>query len=296
MSHEEGSSEKRKRVKERVKILLLYSFKNHWLPSSISIIIFILFFILNHVRPNPYNILLYLSAILLLLPFVSDVRFYASYFNACYSVKRLLEETSDLNLEKFQRDYNELRKLLKKRIVFSGNILTYDYEISRIIHDIDTFFDATIKILFRKRVMSIPFSPHDAYYQFIEREEIQSRLYDDRWQNIEPPPSEYEFEAWEIKDVNFRTIDTFLQYFGDIVIKKPRVRTINTVAIGEIFRRWSEIIKKIDPKTFDESKRDVELYYNEKRERSGFFLTKVYELFIAMLIALITIVIGQVLL
>jgi len=196
---------------------------------------------------------------------------------------------SDLNLERFQINYNRLRKCIKKRIRTSrGNLLTYDYEISRIVQDIDTFFDATTKILFRRKVMYIPFSPHDAYDKFMENIEIQSRLADDRWQNIEPPPNEYEFEAWEIKEIDFGTIDRFLQYFSDVIIRKPRTKTINTVAIGELFRKWNFIVKKVNEPIFEESKKDVEKYYDGKRERRGFLLKLLFELSVLLMVGIIS--------
>ena len=192
----------------------------------------------------------------------------------------------------FQVNYNKLRKNLKKRIRGShGNLLAYDYEISRIIRDIDTFFDATTKILFRRKVMSIPFSPHDEYDIFIADTERQSRLSDDRWQNIEPPPREYEFEAWEIKEIDFRTVNTFLRYFGDTIIRKPRTKTINTVAIGELFRSWNVIVKNLDKDIFEESKNDVEMYYDERREKRGLILKTSYELLILLTVGVIVAVI-----
>ena len=186
-------------------------------------------------------------------------------------------------------NYNKLRKTLKKRIRSPhDSLITYDYEISRIVRDIDTFFDATTKILFRRKIMSIPFSPHDEYDIFIANTERQSRLSDDMWQNIDPPPSEYEFEAWEIKEIDFRTIDKFLQYFGDIVIRKPRTRAINTVAIGELFRRWNLIVKNLDEDIFEESKDDVEKYYDERREKRGLILKMFSELLTLLVLGIIS--------
>jgi hypothetical protein len=234
----------------------------------------------------------------MLYPVYSDLIFYGSYYNTWGFVANILlpsksdRQKSDLNFESFQVNYNKLRKTLKKRIRGShGNLLAYDYEISRIIRDIDTFFDATTKLLFRRKVMSIPFSPHDEYDIFIADTDRQSRLSDDRWQNIELPPSEYEFEAWEIKKIDFMTIDKFLQYFGDIIIRKPRTKAINTVAIGELFRRWNLIVKNLDKDIFEESKNDVEKYYNEKRERRGLILKMFYELSVLLIMGIIVAVI-----
>ena len=290
-----GRSSTPKRIqeikKERAKFMLLYSFKNNLASTLISLCLFTFLFFKV---PSPHYVLAYVIAWLLLYPFLSDFIFCAAYYNTWEDVARLLlsskneGQKSDLNLERFQINYNRLRKCLKKRIRTSrGNLLTYDYEISRIVRDIDTFFDATTKILFRRKVMSIPFSPHDEYDMLMEDIEIQSR-FDDWCQNIEPPPDVYEFEAWEIKEFDFRTIDKFLKYFGDIIIRKPRTKAINTVAIGELFRRWNLIVKKVNEPIFEESKKDVEKYYDEKRERRGFLLKMLFELSVLLMVGIIT--------
>jgi len=277
--------------KEASKAMFLYSFKNNLVPTLISLCLLAYsLFISSHA----YFLLIFVFAVAILYPFLSDLSFYASYYNAWGAVTRLLlsskedGQESDSNLERFQITYNELRKSLKKRIRSShGNLLTYDYEISRIARDIDTFFDATTKILFKRRVMTIPFSPHDEYDMFLE-DAAQSRSADDEWENIEPPPNVYEFEAWKVKDINFQTIDKFLQYFGDIVIRKPRAKAINTVAIGELFRKWNLIVKNINQTEFEESKEDVEKYYDEKHDRRGFLLGKFFNLLVLLMVAVIS--------
>ena len=279
--------------KERIKVMLFYPFKNNLTTTLISLSLFIFTFWFSAKQPIPYLLLTYSIAWLMLYPYYSDFKFYGSYYDTWGFVTRLLHlsksdrQKSDLNFESFQVNYNKLRKTLKRRIRGPhGNLLAYDYEISRIIRDIDTFFDATTKILFRTKVMSIPFSPHDDYDILIADTERQLRLSDDRWQNIEPLPSEYEFEAWEVKKIDFMTIDKFLQYFGDIIIRKPRTKAINTVAIGELFRRWNLIVKNLDKDIFEESKNDVEKYYDEKRERRGLILKMFYELSVLMIIGI----------
>jgi hypothetical protein len=304
MREDRSSTPKTKKqiINEGVKIMVFYSFKNNFLFTSMAFCLFIVGTVGFSIKPEPYTLLTYSIACLtysiafmMLYPFLSDLSFYISYYDTRSAVARLLHSSkkegniSDLNLELFQINYNRLRKRLKKRIRTSrGNLLTYDYEISRIVQDIDIFFDATTKTLFRRKVMTIPFSPHDAYDKFMEDNEIQSRLADDRWQNIEPPPNEYEFEAWEIKEIDFRTIDRFLQYFSDIIIRKPRTETINTVAIGELFRRWNLIVKKLDESIFEESKKDVEKYYNEKQERRSLLLKMLFELSVLLMVGIIS--------
>ena len=292
MGEDRSSTPKRKKIiNERVKIVCLYPFKNNLLSTSIAFCLFIVNFL---IKQDLYSLLTYSIAWLMLYPFLSDFLFYASYYDTRNAVARLLPSSKnegqrfDLKLERFQINYNRLRKGLKKHIRASrGNLLTYDYEISRIVQDIDTFFDATTKILFRRKVMSIPFSPHDEYDMLMEDIEIQSR-FDDWCQNIEPPPDVYEFEAWEIKEIDFRTIDKFLKYFGDIIIRKPRTKAINTVAIGELFRRWNLIVKKVNEPIFEESKKDVEKYYDEKRERRGFLLKMLFELSVLLMVGVIS--------
>ena len=283
---------KKQIINERVKIMVFYLFKNNLLSTSIAFFLFIVSFL---IKPDLYALLTNSIAFLMLYPFLSDIIFYASYYDTRNAVAKLLHSSknegnrSDLNLERFQMNYNKLRKCLKKRIRTSrGNLLTYDYEISRIVQDIDTFFDATTKILFRRKVMSIPFSPHDAYDKFMEDFEIQLRLADDRGQNSEPPPNEYEFEAWEIKEIDFWTIDRFLQYFSDVIIRKPRTKTINTAAIGELFRSWNSIVEKINKDIFEESKNDVETFYDERQERRSLLLKTLFELSVLLMVGIIS--------
>jgi hypothetical protein len=283
-------SKQKEEQKERVKIVLFYPFKNRWRSSLSSIFLFALFYVLNRIQPNPYNLLLYFLAIMLLLPYVSDVAFYESFFDARDAVKKLLKDASDLNLEIFQKKYNKLRKSLRKRIVSSsGNILTYDYEIGRIVHNIDTFFDATLRILFRKKVMSIPYSPHDEATEYMVREKIWIQQPLD-----EEPQDLYEAMTCSVKEVNFVFVDEFLRFFGDVAIKKPRTRGVNTVAIGEFFSRWNSMIETVDPKIFAESKGDVEKYYDEKRERRGLLLEEVFKLSFTIVLGLIIGVIAQI--
>ena len=291
--------------KERIKIMLFYPLKNNPTTTliSLSLFIFTFTFWFSAKQPNPYLLLMtYSIALLMLYPYYSDVKFYGSYYDTWWFVTSLLllsksdRQKSDLNFESFQVNYNKLRKTLKRCIRGPhGNLLAYDYEISRIIRDIDTFFDATTKILFRTKVMSIPFSPHDDYDILIADTERQLRLSDDRWQNIEPLPSEYEFEAWEVKKIDFMTIDKFLQYFGDIIIRKPRTKAINTVAIGELFRGWNLIVKNLDKDIFEESKNDVEKYYDERRDRRGLILKMFYELSVLLILGIIGAVIANLL-
>lgn len=292
MREDRSSTLKRKKqiINERVKIMVLYPLKDNLLSTLISFSLFIFSAI---IKQDIYRLLTYFIAWLMLYPFLLDFIFYVSYYNTRDAVARLLlsgkneGQRSDLNLEKFQINYNNLRKSLKKRIRSSrGNLLTYDYEISRIVRDIDTFFDATTKILFRRKVMSIPFSPHDEYDMLMEDLEIQSRV-DDWLQNIEPPPDKYEFEAWEIEKIDFETIDKFLKYFGEIIIRKPRTKAINTVAIGELFRRWNLIVEKLNKDIFGKSKNDVEKYYDERRERRGFLLKMLFEVSVLLMVGVI---------
>ncbi len=170
---------------------------------------------------------------------------------------------------------------MKRRIRGSrGNLLTYDYEIGRIVRDIDIFFDSTIKILFKRKVMKIPFSPIDEHDFYILDTKEQSRLDISRW---EQPPSNLQREDSEFKNVDLNTINVFLKYFGDIVIRKPNSRGINTIAVGELFRKWNLIVKAMNPDVYEESKCNVDKYYDERRERRGNFWKTITDLSILLI-------------
>ena len=149
---------------ERLKIQFLYPFKNN-LRYILIFFVFLVCFVIPLLRldpfsdflwesiPYPYSfyifsflsISIYVFGWFILYRMVSDMGFYTSYYNTWDVVVRHLSsknegKKSDLNLELFQLNYNMLRKGLKKRIrLLRANFLTYDYEISRINRDIDTF-------------------------------------------------------------------------------------------------------------------------------------------------------------
>lgn len=299
--------------REKIKIMLLYPVKNN-LRDILIFVFLVCFFItliilvpfsdfLWEFIPDPYSFYIFLFLYISLYAFTwftfyriaSDGRFYASYYNTWAVVVRHLSsknegKKSDLNLDLFQLNYNMLRKSLKNRIrLLRANFLTYDYEISRINRDIDTFFDATTKILFRRKVMATQFFPHDEYDISMKETEIQSQLSDYRWQNTKGrPPGEYELEAREGEGIDYRTIDVFLQYFGDIIIRKPRKKAMNTAAIGELFRSWNSIVEKINKDIFEESKNDVEKFYDERQERRSLLLKTLFELSVLLMVGIIS--------
>ena len=59
------------------------------------------------------------------------------------------------------------------------------------------------------------------------------------------------------------------------------------MAIGELFRKWNLIIEKLNGDLFKESKEDVERYYDERRERRGFLLGKLFELLVILVVTVI---------
>ena len=210
-------------------------------------------------------------------------RLYESYYYTWESVEKLLltnrtdEQEYDLYLENFQMNYNKLRKRLKYYLQSSSaNFSTHNYEISRIIQDIDTFFDVTIKILFRKKIMTIPFCHEDEQDMFIEAVERQVELDYERWKSTKEDV------------IDFNTINEFLKYFGNIVIRKPRTKVINLIAIGELFRKWNIIIEKFDNEIYKQSKKDVEYYYDKRQDRTDFLIKIGFEILIVFTITITT--------
>lgn len=243
--------------------------------------------------PNLISYVWYFIALLMLYFIYNDLKFYVYYYDTWEFIEKILLltkiETENSDFEKFQINYNNLRKNIKKRLRSSrGNLLTYDYEINRIIQDIDTFFDATIKILFRRKIMTIPFSPHDAYEIILEETDKQSQLHHFMDEDIESPPIEYDFEYRKINQIDFYAINKFLKYFGDINIRKQKIKFVNTVAIGELFRRWNLIIEKLERNIFEESKNDVEKYYDKKREKKGLILKMLFELLVLFMLTILS--------
>lgn len=230
--------------------------------------------------------------IALLIPFYSELKFFDLYYKTYFSIKHIIysknKEKHDLHLENFQIRYNNLRKQMKKQIISSkGNFLTYDYETNRIVHEIDTFFDATIKILFRKKIMDIPYLPREEVEKYVEEMIKQSHLDDQKWGDIEPP-DELNPDSYEIKTINFISIGDFMRIYGNFIIGNPRKKAINTIAIAELFRKWNSVVKRLEPEIFEESKKDVERYYNKKQELHTHLFSKAYEIFVIFLITILS--------
>ena len=271
---------KKIRVEKR-KILL--SLNKRTALISLSMVLLFLLINLNKSELVFYSFIFYAAAIFILLLSLKKTNLYKSYYYTWESVEKLLltnrtdEQEYDLYLENFQINYNKLRKRLKYYLQSSSaNFSTHNYEISRIIQDIDTFFDVTIKILFRKKIMTIPFCHEDEQDMFIEAVERQVELDYERWKSTKEDV------------IDFNTINEFLKYFGNIVIRKPRTKVINLIAIGELFRKWNIIIEKFDNETYKQSKKDVEYYYDKRQDRTDFLIKIGFEILIVFTITITT--------
>ena len=283
--------------KERHEFILKKPFKN-----NMDYTIFGIFFIIISLIVHSYNLSNGLSTYLfaltliiefigiaLLLPFISELKFISLYYSTCYSIMHILhskqKKKQDSYLEKFQINYNNLRKQIKKRIISSkGNFLTYDYEIKRIVHEIDTFFDSTTRILFRRKIMGIPYLPREEIEQYLEKTARQHYTYDQKLDVYD----QYDPDNHEIKVINFTSIKEFMRIYGKLIIKKPRKKVINTVAIAEFFRKWNSVVNQLEPEIFEQSKKDVDKYYSKKQERQNYLFSKLYEIFVIFLITITT--------
>lgn len=274
--------------KERIKVIIRYCLKREKYYLLLLIISLSLLFLLSMETNIIYFFILYFLAIFSLYKLYSNLKFYVSYYNSWEIVEKIRnpinEKEKEVLFENFQIQYDIFRKNIKKHIrkTSRGNLLTNDYEINRIIQAIDTFFDATIKILFRRNVMTIPFSPHDSYQIFMEESERQEQLseYIEEDYGEEVGPTEYDFVTWKIDKIDFDTINIFLNYFGTVVIREPKMNLVNTVAIGELFRKWNLIIENLERSIFMESKYLVEKYYDEKRDKRNLLYKTLFEILV----------------
>jgi hypothetical protein len=279
--------------KERVTMIFSRSIqRNHLtiLCSFVLIIIFRLFY------GNPISIIIYLAAFGFMYPFYLDVKFYASYYDVLETTEKMLTinkndvDVYNKNLNLFQKRYHILRKKLKNKIrsLCDGNFLSYDYEISRISRNIDVFFDSTTRILFKKKLLRIPYSPEDDSTVYLKDKTIDSKRSNIRYYYNATKKSDIGFE-----EVDFNMIKVFLKYFGDIVIRNPQPESINTIAIGELFRKWNQNIKYLDEESFEETEADVKRYYNEKNEQKRVLFSQIYNIAFVLLIGIISSVIVQ---
>jgi len=239
--------------------------------------------------------------IALLLPFYYEIKFFSVYYNTYYSIMHILHskqtEKYDSYLEKFQINYNILRKQMKKQIISSkGNFLTYDYEIKRIVHEIDTFFDSTTRILFQRKVMSIPYLPREEVEQSLIKEKEQYLIeqkarrlskYDQRFDDYDQY-NEYDLDNHDINEINFNSIKEFMRIYGKFIIKNPQTKSINTVAIAELFRKWNSVVNRLEPDIFEQSKKDVDKYYSKKQENQNYLFYKACEIIIIFIITIVS--------
>lgn len=294
---------------ERMRMLLLRSIPKNRLTLLGSLILFLVFFLFHEEK---ISIIVYIAAFGLMYPFLSDLTFYGSYYDVLESTERILlfqknsTEEYNINLERFQKRYHSLRKRLKNKIrtLCDGNFLSYDYEVSRISRDIDVFFDSTTRILFKKKLLTIPYSPLDESNIFIEETNKQLNFTDftNKYnhsalsKDLQSNNYQYFYDAekpddsglGDFKEVDFNMIRVFLNYFGDIVIRKPQLKMLNTIAIGELFRRWNSNIEYFEKASFDETKEDVHRYYNEKNERKRVLFSQSYSLIFLLVIGIVT--------
>ena len=286
--------------KERRKNILKRSFENSIYYTIFGVIFIIISLIIHYynLSINDLSIYIFLSTltiefigIALLLPFISELKFINIYYSTRYSIMHILyskqKKKQDSYLEKFQINYNNLRKQMKKQIISSrGNFLTYDYEIKRIVHEIDTFFDATTRILFQRKIMSIPYLPREEVEQYLIEEMARHRLSYNQKSDDWGPYNEYDPDNYDINEINFDSIKEFMRIYGKLIIKNPRKKTINTVAIAELFRKWNLIVNQLEPEIYEQSKKDVDKYYSKKQERQNYLFTKAYEIFVIFLITI----------
>lgn len=294
---------------ERMRMLLLRSLPKNRLTLTGSLILFFVFILFND---EPISLIASIAAFGLMYPFFSDLSFYGSYYDVLESTERILmfqknsTEEYNINLERFQKHYHSLRKKLKNKIrtLCDGNFLSYDYEISRISRDIDVFFDSTTRILFKKKLLTIPYSPLDNSNMFIEEINKQLNFTDftykynhstlgkdlklNNYQYSDDTEKPDDSRLWDFKEVDFNMIRVFLNYFGDIVIRKPQLKTLNTIAIGELFRRWNTNIEYLEKANFEETKEDVYRYYNEKNENKRVLFSQIYNIIFLLLIGIVT--------
>ena len=292
-------------LKKQKKHIFKKSFKNSIKNTIFGIlcIILSLLIILYNLRIKELSLsflmlsfIIQFTGFIFLLPFYHEYIFFRLYYKTYYSIMHLLyskqKEKYDSYLENFQINYNELRKQMKKQIISSKrNFLTYDHEINRIVHEIDTFFDSTILILFKRHTMDIPYLPREEIEQYLKDElEETARQYhmDDQKFDDFIPYDRSDPDNYNINEINFESIKEFMRIYGKLIIKNSRKKSINTVAIAELFRKWNSIVNQLEPEIFEQSKKDVDKYYSKKQERQNYLFSKAYEIFVIFLITIIS--------
>lgn len=263
-------------TRNRLKIILYYPIRNHLFRTSVLFFTGLLSIIIDlNLFLNTYVFIIFYFFILwITYPIILDLNYYYTYFHSKGLLSILLfqleknNQILDVNLDNFHNSYNNIRKEIKRRIMRPrDNFLKFEIEIDRIIQDIDIFFNSTIKILYKKKLMSTQFTTQ--FEQFINNNEIYNK---------------YSNEENELK-----LIDEFLDFFGKIIINKSP--PTNTIIIGEFFRKWNSIVENFEPNIFNESKNEIEKYYKEKNSKHSIifekFFDKMLEILKILLLAII---------
>ncbi len=216
-----------------------------------------------------------------------DIQFYSTFYDTQKNISKLLIKPNFAALENFEINYYKLRSLLKKRLgLFTRNMLTYDYKMTNIMKNIDIFFDASIEILLYKEIMTIPYTPHEEYLNYL----IKSSY------NEEPEPEQEEIQMvditdqayWEIEYINYEAIAIFLGSFRKNFINSYRPRAINIYAIDEFFNKWNLVLEGKEKEIFDKTKNNVDEYYSniEKRKmRTNDLIIRFLEMLFTNIIA-----------
>ncbi len=308
-------------VKERIKkwqFVVINSFKN---PTELNLnrpsirIIGLTYLIVLQIYFYKYDMGIFLNfgisvqvgfGLIVCYIIFSDMSYYRTFCDTKNAIGKLSPpkkggmHTSGNNLEAFQINYNKLRKKLKRRIEnLNYNFQNYEYENENILRDIDIFFNTTIQILYKERVMNLPYTPKEDYQDFLDEHDEQTPDDDEgcipaevlKKEFDEADPFNYDF--WDIKKIDYSTIYKFLNHFENIFIQTPKARTINIVAMAEFFERWNQILEKLEPDIYKESKNKIDKYYTEKesfnKSRNGYVFKIIYTIagqIIAFLIAI----------
>ncbi|WMW22413.1 hypothetical protein RE476_00935 [Methanolobus mangrovi] len=282
------------------------AFKNNKINTTVGLLFTIQFIILikniglfTEFKIHPYliasSLTIEIIGLFLLSPFYKDFIFFRTQHKAYKNImnlhyfkdKDIKEATYNLELESFQKNYNKLRVQAKNHILSSeGNILSHDFEINRILQDIDLFFDSTIRILFNKNMMEIPYLPVEEFEEMVNSGRQKTYC-----NNLNESPELHDPNHWkthEIKEINFYSLSNFIRIYGNIIRRNPRNKSINIIAIAELFKTWNGIVIKLEPKIYSYSKKEIIAFYNEKQKTKNYFYYKYYELFTASILGLIT--------
>lgn len=279
-------------LKDLYNILFLKPIKNHIFRVFLfGVSIMLLFKSLEYFgdEPNIFTIIMALISMFLIMPVADDFVFYSAYFNAIINLEKLMYRnygkdeksisTCNNYLDDLQYNLHLLRNILKRRIKKANSaFLTYDEEIKKTMAEIDVFFETLIKLIFRTNVKNIIYTPEDSVEITKDSEIYHPIKYctsDGNMQTGYLHPSDFDLK---LKSEYYVLTLNFLEYLGNISIRKKGNNLANLFIMSEFFKKWNSKLESVNQRYYKETRLELDIHLEKVRSRKYEKRQQYYEL------------------